>query len=78
MPLIILLLFSVLIAVYASNQGRSFLLWFLVSAVFTPLIGLIALLICSRLIPQIKWIISTSFKWSAINQWWTSTKIRCL
>lgn len=51
MPLIILLLFSVLIAVYASNQGRSFLLWFLVSAVLTPLIGLIALLICSRLRP---------------------------
>ncbi len=45
MPFIILLFFSVLIAVYASCQGRSFLLWFLVSAIFTPLIGLIALLI---------------------------------
>ncbi len=45
MPFIILLFFSVLIAVYASSQGRSFLLWFLASATFTPLIGLIALLI---------------------------------
>lgn len=45
MPFILLLFFSGLIAVHASSQGCSFLLWFLVSATFTPLIGLIALLI---------------------------------
>lgn len=49
MAFIILLFFSALIALYASNLGRSFLFWFLVSAIFTPFIGFIALLIISRL-----------------------------
>ena len=51
MAFIILLFFSALIALYANSQGRSFLFWFLVSAIFTPFIGFIALLIISRLAP---------------------------
>ena len=51
MAFIILLFFSTLIAFYAKSQGRSFLLWFLISAIFTPFIGFIALLVCSRLTP---------------------------
>jgi hypothetical protein len=47
MAFIILLFFSALIALYANSQGRSFLFWFLVSAIFTPFIGFIALLIIS-------------------------------
>ena len=51
MAFIILLFFSALIALYAYHQGRSFLLWFLVSSIFTPFIGLIALLFVCKLIP---------------------------
>lgn len=51
MAFIILLFFSALIALYANSQSRSFLFWFLVSAIFTPFIGFIALLIISRLAP---------------------------
>jgi hypothetical protein len=51
MAFIILLLFAALIAFYAHSQDRSFLLWFLVSAIFTPVIGLIALLVICKLMP---------------------------
>lgn len=52
MAFIIVFFFSGLIALYASSQGRSFLFWFLISAIFTPLLGFIALLIVSRLMPS--------------------------
>ncbi len=52
MAFIILLFFSALIALYANSQGRSFLFWFLVSAIFTPIIGFVVLLISSKLAPQ--------------------------
>ncbi len=47
MPIIYLVL-STLIAFYAKNQSKSFLLWFLVSVVFTPVVGLGALILLSR------------------------------
>ena len=39
MAFVILLFFSTLIAIYASSQGRSFLLWFVISAIFTPILS---------------------------------------
>ncbi len=47
MPIFYLILCA-LIAFYAQKQSKSFLLWFLVSLVFTPLIGLGALILLSR------------------------------
>ena len=49
MAFVILLFFSILIAIYASSQGRSFLLWFLISAIFTPILSFLILLIISKL-----------------------------
>ena len=47
MPIFYLVLCA-LIAFYAQKQSKSFLLWFLVSVVFTPVVGLAAIIIISN------------------------------
>ncbi|MDM1019495.1 hypothetical protein QSV37_04100 [Acinetobacter sp. VNK23] len=42
---LILVFFAFLVATYAKSQGQSFLLWFLVSCLFTPLLGFIGLVV---------------------------------
>jgi hypothetical protein len=38
MPFLILVFFAFLVAAYAKSQGQSFLLWFLISDLFTPIL----------------------------------------
>ena len=45
MPFLILVFFAFLVATYAKSQGQSFLLWFLISGLFTPIFGFIGLMV---------------------------------
>ncbi|MEG1567629.1 MAG: hypothetical protein RR347_08095, partial [Anaerovoracaceae bacterium] len=42
-------IFSFLVATYAKSQGQSFLLWFLISGLFTPILGFIGLVVYLKL-----------------------------
>ncbi len=49
MPFLILVFFAFLIASYAKSQGKSFLFWFLISGMFTPILGFIGLMVYLKL-----------------------------
>lgn len=45
MPFLIIVFFSFLVATFAKSQGQSFLLWFLISSLLTPILGFIGLMV---------------------------------
>jgi hypothetical protein len=44
MSFLILVFFAFLVATFAKSQGQSFLLWLLISGLFTPILGFIGLM----------------------------------